>query len=58
MSADFKALEAIVKDLERAKEAVAVLENVWGEIGPYGEGKMSETTRHMMQRFFKFDDSE
>lgn len=54
----FDALEGLSKELETAKEAVRILQNVWIECGPYGGAKLSGGTLLDLQRFFKFDDSE
>lgn len=52
------ALDAIFGEIENLRRAQELLEEVWREIGPYGNDPVSDKTRYKMQDFFGFDDSE
>ena len=58
----FDSFDQLTDDIEKAKEAYGLLEEVWHWHGPYGprDGKkeMPEKLQIKLQRFFKFDDSE
>lgn len=55
----FETLIQLSKELERAREAYKLLDEIWEWNGPYGTGKpMPNELRYKMQRFYNFDDSE
>jgi len=54
----FEALDALFSEIARLREAYALLEEVWGDVGPYKNDPISRETHMKLCRFFKFDDSE
>ena len=51
-------LSEILVEVEELKEGRELLETVWGEIGPYNDGTISQKTLIKLQYYFGFDDSE
>ena len=47
-----------IADELRLLEALAILEDVYADVGPYGNHGLSNETLACMNKFFKFDDSE
>ena len=51
-------LDEILEEIRHLKEGMSLLQDIWGELGAYRDGKVSNETWHIVQDFFKFDDSE
>ena len=47
-----------IQKLQKLAEGMELLEKVWIEIGPYGQGKVSDQTASKLSSYFQFDDSE
>lgn len=51
-------LDTLLAEIAHLKEAEALLEQIWMELGPYFDGEIDNKTRSRLQAFFNFDDSE
>lgn len=58
MLKEFPNIEKFIEEINDLKEASRLLEKVWLEVCPYGIDKLSDKTRHEINDYFKFDDSE
>ena len=56
--AETPAIDNLISEMERLKRAEAILDRVFMEYDPYGRGKITDTTLHLMREHFHFDDSE
>jgi len=50
-------IENLLMEINHLKEAEELLEEIWGELGPYTD-KLSMELLIKLQRFMNFDDSE
>lgn len=55
---DNKMLEQLLNEIKELKKAKELLELIYQEHGPYGDGKISDKTRYLMQDYFHFNDDE
>ena len=51
-------LQDLIKLLQRAEKAEELLHEIWLDVGPYNEKKLSRETLNKLNRWFDFDDSE
>lgn len=51
-------LQELIEEINHLIEAKKLLERVYLEVGPYGDGKIERETRHKINDYFNFDDSE
>lgn len=51
-------LEQLLKEIEDLREAKAILESVWVDIGPFHTNPVSDKTQDDINKYFGFDDSE
>ena len=51
-------IDVIIEELDSLKKSHDLLESVHLEIGPYGDGELTEKTRFAINDHFRFDDSE
>ena len=58
MLKEFKNITNMQKEMEELLEAYDILEQVWLNIGPYNDGKVSNETLRRINNLMKFDDSE
>lgn len=55
---EFPSLEKTLEEISKLKTAHELLFNVWLDVGPYKDRKVSEETWDKVRNYFKFDDSE
>lgn len=48
----------MIDAISELQQALNILEAVYHEFGPYGNGEISFETRMKMNNYFKFDDGE
>jgi hypothetical protein len=52
-------LQEIVTEVKELLEGRELLERIfYRELGPYGDGKLTQETRNDLQNYFGFDDGE
>lgn len=51
-------LDEMMEEIAKLKEGNDLLEQVWLEYGPYGEGSIPDKLRYKINNFYGFDDSE
>lgn len=51
-------LSELVNEISHAEKGLKILEQIWIEVGPYNQNKVSEETLNELNKFFEFDDSE
>lgn len=53
-------IDKLFAEIERLRQARALLEEVWKALGPYfgPDNKLPSELENKMQRFFQFDDGE
>jgi hypothetical protein len=51
-------LNDFISEIQHLQEAKELLEQVFLEVGPYGDGKISRELRSKINDYVKFDDSE
>jgi uncharacterized phage-associated protein len=51
-------LEQLLKEIADLREAKAILESVWMEVGAYGKGSISDKTQDEMRGYHQIQNSE
>jgi len=51
-------INKLMDELDTLRSGCRLLEDVYLEYGPYGDGEISDELRRKINNFFKFDDSE
>lgn len=51
-------LNGLLDEIEDLKKAKGLLGEIYAEVGPYGNGRISDQLLYRINYYFKFDDSE